>query len=70
MFEVVLVGDAQLAAEVVSIQGGTVSAQVYEYTGGIRVGDPARRHGRAARRPPRSRVIRLDPGRIASIARR
>ena len=39
--DVVEVGDARLAAEVVSVRNGLVTAQVYEYTGGLRVGDRA-----------------------------
>ena len=59
MFEVVLVGEARLSAEVVAIQGGTVSAQVYEYTGGLRVGDPAVGTGAPL-------VARLGPGLLGS----
>jgi V/A-type H+-transporting ATPase subunit A len=36
------IGDARLAAEVISVRPGRVIAQVYEYTGGLRVGAPAR----------------------------
>jgi len=39
--DVVEVGEAGLAAEVVSVQRGRLTAQVYEYTGGLRVGEPA-----------------------------
>ncbi|HLN06894.1 MAG TPA: V-type ATP synthase subunit A [Acidimicrobiales bacterium] len=59
MFEVVLVGESRLAAEVVSIQDGTVSAQVYEYTGGLRVGDPSVGTGAPL-------VARLGPGLLGS----
>ncbi len=55
MFEVVRVGKAGLAAEVVSIGDGAASAQVYEYTGGLRVGDPAVGTGQPL-------VARLGPG--------
>jgi V/A-type H+/Na+-transporting ATPase subunit A len=45
--DVVEVGDAGLAAEVVSVKRGLVTAQVYEYTGGLRVGDRAIGLGRS-----------------------
>lgn len=38
--DVVQVGEAKLFAEVVSVRRGVITAQVYEYTGGIKVGDP------------------------------
>jgi len=59
MFEVVLVGRSGLAAEVVSIEDETASAQVYEYTGGLRVGDPAVGTGAPL-------VARLGPGLLGS----
>jgi V/A-type H+-transporting ATPase subunit A len=46
MMEVVEVGAAAVQAETVAIRGDTVSLQAYEYTGGLRVGDPARATGR------------------------
>ncbi len=58
--DVVEVGHAALAAEVVSVRSGTVTAQVYEYTGGLRVGDPAAGKGR-----PLS--ARLGPGLLGGI---
>jgi len=39
VLDVVELGSARLAAEVVSIRRGLVTAQAYEYTGGLRVGD-------------------------------
>jgi len=59
MFEVVLVGESRLAAEVLSIEGGTVSAQVYEYTGGLRVGEETVGTGAPM-------VARLGPGLLGS----
>ena len=59
MFEVILVGESRLSAEVVAIQGDTVSAQVYEYTGGLRVGDPTVGTGAPL-------VARLGPGLLGS----
>jgi len=41
VLDVVEVGHDGLAAEVVSVRHGLLTAQVYEYTGGLRVGDPA-----------------------------
>ena len=59
MFEVVLVGDARLAAEVVSIRDDIVSVQVYESTGGLRVGEPTVGTGAPL-------VARLGPGLLGS----
>jgi V/A-type H+-transporting ATPase subunit A len=36
------IGYLRLAAEVISVRPGRVTAQVYEYTGGLSVGEPAR----------------------------
>ena len=44
--DVIEVGQGGLSAEVVSVRRGLLTAQVYEYTGGLRVGDPAIRRGR------------------------
>lgn len=41
--ELVELGPARLPAEVVSIQGAVATLQAYEYTGGLRPGDPAHR---------------------------
>ena len=60
MLDVVEVGPAALAGEVVSIRHGLVTAQVYEYTGGLRVGDLATGRGR-----PLS--ARLGPGLLGAI---
>jgi len=46
MLDVMAIGHAGLAAEVVSVRRGLVTAQVYEYTGGLCVGDPAASQGR------------------------
>ena len=58
--DVVEVGAASLAAEVVSVRRGLVTAQVYEYTGGLRVGDTASGQSR-----PLS--VRLYPGLLGGI---
>jgi len=58
--DVVEVGPASLAAEVVSVRRGLVTAQVYEYTGGLRVGDTA-----AGQSRPLS--VRLYPGLLGGI---
>ena len=60
VLDVVEVGDARLSAEVVSIRSGLVTAQAYEYTGGLRVGDSATGLGR-----PLS--ARLGPGLLGGI---
>ena len=39
--DLVTVGHPELAAEIVAVDAGVVTAQVYEYTGGLRVGAPA-----------------------------
>jgi V/A-type H+-transporting ATPase subunit A len=46
MAEMVSLGPRALPGEVVAIRGTTVSAQAYEYTGGLRAGDPVARLGR------------------------
>ncbi len=58
--DVVEIGHKALAAEVVSVRRGLVTAQVYEYTGGICVGDPALGQGHPLSAPPRSRPPRRD----------
>ncbi|WP_372463263.1 V-type ATP synthase subunit A [Actinospica acidithermotolerans] len=46
MAELVLLGAAEIPGEVVSIRGGVLTVQAYEYTGGLAPGDPARSQGR------------------------
>jgi V/A-type H+/Na+-transporting ATPase subunit A len=46
LFDLIDVGDLHLPGEVVSIKSGLVTAQVYEYTGGLRPGAPAQAWGR------------------------
>jgi V/A-type H+/Na+-transporting ATPase subunit A len=58
--EVVELGAHRLPAEVASIRSGLVTAQAYEYTGGLRVGDPV-----VALGMPLS--ARLDPGLLGGI---
>jgi V/A-type H+-transporting ATPase subunit A len=58
--DVVEIGHNALAAEVVSVRRGLATAQVYEYTGGICVGDPALGQGH-----PLS--ARLGPGLLGGI---
>jgi len=58
--DVIEVGGAGLAAEVVSVKDRLVTAQVYEYTGGLRVGDRAAGLGR-----PLS--ARLGPGLLGGV---
>ncbi len=58
--DIVEVGDRRLPAEVVAINEGTLTAEVFEYTGGLRVGDPV-----AGRGQPLS--ARLGPHLLGSI---
>jgi len=60
VLDVVEVGDARLGGEVVSVRRGLLTVQVYEYTGGLRVGDPAVGRGR-----PLS--ARLGPGLLGGV---
>ena len=41
MLELVEVGEARLPGEVIALEGGRTTVQVYEYTGGLRPGEPA-----------------------------
>jgi len=58
--DIVEVGDRRLPAEVVAINEGTLTAEAFEYTGGLRVGDPV-----AGRGQPLS--ARLGPHLLGSI---
>ncbi|MFY1670254.1 V-type ATP synthase subunit A [Plantactinospora sp. WMMB334] len=55
MAELLEVGGAGLPAEVVTLVGDRATAQAYEYTGGVRPGEPVRRLGRPL-------AARLGPG--------
>ncbi len=58
--DLVEVGERKLPGEVVGIRGSVTTAQVYEYTGGLRVGDRA-----TSQRRPLS--VRLGPGLIGGV---
>ncbi|HEX6577767.1 MAG TPA: V-type ATP synthase subunit A [Jiangellaceae bacterium] len=60
MFDVVDVGRLRIPAETVAIAGDTVTLQAYEYTGGLKVGDPVVPAGR-----PLS--VRLGPGLLGQV---
>ncbi|WP_132196982.1 MULTISPECIES: V-type ATP synthase subunit A [Kribbella] len=60
MYEVLELGDLRIPAEVVAISAGTCTAQAFEYTGGLIVGDPVHRTGR-----PLS--ARLGPGLLGQV---
>ncbi len=60
VFDLVEVGEERLPGETVSIRDGVATIQVYEYTGGLRPGDPARSEGL-----PLS--ARLGPGLIGGV---
>ena len=50
MFDVVAIGEAGLAGEIVSIDGDVATAQVYEYDGGVAPGDPRQQPRRTSSR--------------------
>jgi V/A-type H+-transporting ATPase subunit A len=58
--DIVEVGEQRLPAEVVAIHEGSLTAEAFEYTGGLRVGDPVAGRGR-----PLS--ARLGPSLLGSI---
>ncbi len=58
--DVIEVGPLRIAAEVVSIDGGRLTAEAFEYTGGLRVGDVAISQGQ-----PLS--ARLGPGLLGGV---
>lgn len=58
--DVIEVGELRIPAEVVAIRDARVTAEAFEYTGGLRVGDPALASGR-----PLS--ARLGPGLLGGI---
>jgi V/A-type H+-transporting ATPase subunit A len=60
MSEVVRLGPSQLPGEVVAIRDGTATVQAYEYTGGLRPGDPASSLGESLSVP-------LGPGLLGSV---
>ena len=60
MREVIELGALRIPAEVVSVAGDLVTAQAYEYLGGVRVGDPAVGLGRPLSAP-------LGPGLLGGI---
>ncbi|MDH4277175.1 MAG: V-type ATP synthase subunit A [Acidimicrobiia bacterium] len=59
-FEYVVVGEAELPGEVLAVDHETAVAQIYEYTGGLRVGDPAGAAGHPL-------TVRLGPGLLGGI---
>jgi V/A-type H+-transporting ATPase subunit A len=60
MADLVALGDAGLPGEVVAISGGTATVQAYEYTGGLRTGDPVAALGRAL-------SVRLGPDLLGGV---
>ena len=60
MSAVVDLGPAGLPGEVVAISDGSVTVQAYEYTGGLRPGDPVRSHGSPLSAP-------LGPGLLGGV---
>jgi V/A-type H+-transporting ATPase subunit A len=60
MFEFVEIGDDHLPGEIISLEQGRAVAQVYEYTGGLSVGQPAWALGRPL-------TVELGPGLLGGI---
>ncbi len=44
-FEFIEVGDQRLPGEIIAVEANRASAQIYEYTGGLKVGEPVRASG-------------------------
>ncbi len=59
-FEYVEVGERRIPGEIITIDGDRAVAQLYEYTGGLAVGQPAWALGHAL-------SVRLDPGLLGGI---
>lgn len=60
LFDVVLVGEERLIGEVIRLAGNIVTAQVYENTSGIRIGEPAWSTGN-------SLLVQLGPGLLGQV---
>ncbi len=60
MFDLVRVGQAHLPGEVIDIEGDRATVQVYQYTGGLRPGDPAASSGGPL-------AVELGPGLLGGI---
>lgn len=60
MYDVVRVGEDKLIGEIIRIEGGIVSIQVYEETEGLKVGDPVVGTGLPL-------VVELGPGLLSNI---
>ncbi|MGW7680885.1 V-type ATP synthase subunit A [Kribbella sp. NPDC054772] len=60
MYEVLELGERRIPAEVVAIDGATVTLQAFEYTGGLTVGD-------VVRRTERPLSARLGPGLLGRV---
>jgi len=60
MFDLVRIGEAALPGEVIAIDGEVSTVQVYEYTGGLRPGDPAVGTGTAL-------SVELGPGLLGGV---
>jgi len=60
LFDVVLVGEMQLVGEVIRLSHNVITAQVYENTSGIRIGEPVRSTGNPL-------VVQLGPGLLGQV---
>lgn len=59
-YELIEVGTERLPGEIISLDREGIVAQMYEYTGGVAVGDPVRSHGEPL-------TIELGPGLLGGI---
>jgi V/A-type H+/Na+-transporting ATPase subunit A len=60
MLDLVSVGEGRLPGEVIALDGDAATIQVYEYTGGLRPGEPVRSSGRPL-------MAELGPGLLGGI---
>jgi V/A-type H+-transporting ATPase subunit A len=60
MSELVEIGPQRLPGEVIGLRGATATVQVYEYTGGLRPGDPAFRSGHPL-------TVEIGPGLLGGV---
>ena len=60
VYEVVDVGDVQLSGEIIGLEGDKAVIQVYEDTGGLRVGEPVTGTGEIL-------MVELGPGMVGNI---
>ena len=69
MLELVVLGPDRVSAEIVALEGARATLQAYEYTGGIRVGDPGS-SGRGCSATPSTGCCGRCPARRCGWGRR